>query len=94
MLFEFRLQSAISLIFLVHGLVYSSLILRKSQINENTADKWLCTFLLLCSLYITPWMVGFAGWYIVRPYRDNPFYTPFQHLFYLAQCCIFMFKIY
>ena len=89
MLFEFRLQSAILLIFFVHGLIYSLLVLRKSQINESTSDKWLSAFLLLCTLYIMPWMVGFAGWYTKQPYRDILFYTPFQHLFLFGPVLFF-----
>ena len=89
MLFEFRLQSAILLIFFVHGLIYSFLVLRKGQINENASDKWLSAFLLLCTLYITPWMVGFAGWYTKQPYRDILFYTPFQHLFLFGPVLFF-----
>jgi AraC-like DNA-binding protein len=57
--------------------------------NDEKASKWLSLFIFLCTLYITPWMVGFAGWYDTQPYRDILFYTPFQHLFFLGPVIFF-----
>ncbi|ASU35474.1 helix-turn-helix domain-containing protein [Mucilaginibacter xinganensis] len=88
-LFEFSFYSSLLLIFFVHGLVYAILLLRKGVNNESTADKWLGIFLLLCVLNITPWMVGFAGWYDNQPYRDFLFYFPFQHLFFIGPVIFF-----
>jgi len=87
--FEFGFYSSLLLIFFVHGLVYAILLFRKGVNNESTADKWLGIFLLLCILYITPWMVGFAGWYDHQPYRDFLFYFPFQHLFFIGPVIFF-----
>lgn len=84
MLFEFNFYSSILLIFFVHGLVYGILFLQRSVHRESNSDKWLGIFLLLCSLYVTPWTVGFAGWYNHQPYRDILFYVPFQHLFLMG----------
>jgi AraC-like DNA-binding protein len=89
MLFDFNRYSSLLLIFFVHGLVYAILLYRKGIIKETTADKWLSFFLLLCILYITPWMVGFAGWYDAQPYRDILFYIPFQHLYLLGPVIFF-----
>jgi hypothetical protein len=50
-------------------------------VKESISDKWLSIFLLLCVLYISPWMLGFAGWYDNQPYRDILFYIPFQQLY-------------
>lgn len=87
--FEFGFYSSLLLIFFVHGLVYAMLLFRKGIRNESKADKWLAIFLLLCILYITPWMVGFAGWYDNQPYRDFLFYFPFQHLFFIGPVIFF-----
>ncbi len=89
MLFEFNRYSSLLLIFFVHGLVYAILLYRKSIINETRSDKWLSLFLLLCILYIAPWMIGFAGWYDTQPYRDILFYVPFQHLYFIGPVIFF-----
>lgn len=89
MIFDFGFYSSLLLIFFVHGLVYTFLLYRKGIRNETVADKWLSLFLLLCILYITPWMVGFGGWYDNQPYRDILFYTPFQHLFLIGPVMFF-----
>lgn len=84
MLFEFNRYSSLLLIFFVHGLVYAALLALRYRREGRRADGWLALFLLLCAAYITPWMVGFAGWYDTQPYRDFLFYVPFQHLFALG----------
>ncbi len=89
MLFEFNRYSSLLLIFFVHGLVYAILLYRKGIINETRSDKWLSLFLLLCILYIAPWMIGFAGWYDTQPYRDVLFYVPFQHLYFIGPVIFF-----
>jgi AraC-like DNA-binding protein len=87
--FEIGFYSSILLIFFVHGSVYAILLYRKGIINGGNADKWLGLFLLLCIMYITPWMVGFGGWYDKQPYRDFLFYFPFQHLFFIGPVIFF-----
>lgn len=89
MLFEFNRYSSLLLIFFVHGLVYAILLFRKGLINETRSDKWLSLFLLLCILYIAPWMLGFAGWYDNQPYRDILFYVPFQQLYFIGPVIFF-----
>jgi AraC-like DNA-binding protein len=89
MLFEFSFYSSILLIFFVHGLVYAVLLWRKSIVNETLSDKWLSIFLFLSILYISPWMLGFAGWYDTQPYRDILFYVTFQHLFFIGPVIFF-----
>jgi len=81
--------SSLLLIFFVHGLVYAILLFRKSYVQATRSDKWLGYFLLLCVLYICPWMVGFAGWYDNQPYRDLLFYIPFQHLYFMGPVIFF-----
>ena len=89
MRFEFGLRSSLLLIFFVHGVVYALLLWRKSIVKESASDKWLSIFLLLCVLYISPWMLGFAGWYDNQPYRDILFYTPMQHLLFIGPVIFF-----
>lgn len=87
--FYFSFQSSLLLIFFVHGLVYAVLLLKRGIGNEKQSDKWLSLFLLLCALFIAPWMLGFAGWYDNQPYRDLLFYTPMQHLYLMGPVIFF-----
>jgi AraC-like DNA-binding protein len=89
MQFDFGFYSSMLLIFFVHGIVYAILLYKKAIKNESIADKWLSLFLLLCVLYISPWMLGFAGWYDKQPYRDFLFYFPFQQLFFIGPVIFF-----
>ena len=89
MRFEFGFYSSLLLIFFVHGLVYAILLFRKSIRNESQSETWLAIFLLLCIMHISPWMLGFAGWYDNQPYRDFLFYMPFQHLFFIGPVIFF-----
>ncbi|RYY56840.1 MAG: helix-turn-helix domain-containing protein [Chitinophagaceae bacterium] len=89
MFFQFNRYSSILLIFFVHALVYAFLLFRKGAVNESRSDKWLAVFLLLCVLYISPWMLGFAGWYDTQPYRDLLFYIPFQQLYFIGPVIFF-----
>ena len=84
MRFEFGFYSSILLITFSHGVIYSLLLLFKGFKTSNKSNYWLSLFVLLCSLYMSPWMLGFAGWYDNQPYRDILFYTPFQHLFFIG----------
>ena len=89
MYFQFGLRSSLLLIFFVHGLVYAGLLFRKGIVNEAVSDKWLSAFLLLCVLYISPWMLGFGGWYDKQPFRDFLFYMPMQHLLLMGPIVFF-----
>lgn len=89
MLFQFGFYSSLLLISFSQGIVYSILILAKAIRTTNSSNYWLSLFVFLCSLYIAPWMLGFAGWYDTQPYRDVLFYFPFQHLFFIGPIIYF-----
>lgn len=89
MLFQFGFYSSVLLISFSQGILYSILLLLKAVKTENNATYWLSLFVFLCSLYIAPWMLGFAGWYDNQPYRDLLFYIPFQHLFFIGPIIFF-----
>ena len=84
MLFQFGFYSSLLLITFSQGIIYTFLLLFKRFKTGNKSNSWLSLFILLCSLYIAPWMLGFAGWYDNQPYRDILFYTPLQHLFFIG----------
>jgi AraC-like DNA-binding protein len=92
MLFSFSLKSSILLIFFLHGIVFSTLLLIKGLQSENKSSLWLSLFTVLCSFYIAPFMFGYAGWYSQQPYRNILFYFPFQQLFLLPPVLYFYFK--
>ncbi len=87
--YDFNFYSSLLLIFFSNGLLYCVLLLKKGILNDNRSNKWLSFFIFLCSLYIAPWMLGFAGWYDNQPYRDILFYIPFQHLYFLGPIIYF-----
>lgn len=89
MLFQFDFYSSFLLIFFVHVLVYAILLFVKYANTKQQSNLWLGLFLVVAVLYITPWMVGFAGWYGQQPYRDILFYTPFQQLFLIGPFIFF-----
>lgn len=89
MLFKFNFYSSILLISFTQGIVYSFLLFAKAIKTENKSNYWLSLFILLCSLYIAPWMFGFAGWYDNQPYRDVLLYIPFQHLLLVGPIIFF-----
>ncbi|MGS0748955.1 helix-turn-helix domain-containing protein [Halpernia sp. GG3] len=84
MLFQFGFYSSLLLITFSQGIIYTFLLLFKRLKTGNKSNSWLSLFIFLCSLYIAPWMLGFAGWYDNQPYRDILFYTPLQHLFFIG----------
>ena len=89
MLFNFNELSSVLLIFFFHGVVYACLLLWRGWQFQHRASRILAVFILLCCLYICPWMLGHAGWYARDPYRDTMFYVPFQQVFFLGPVIFF-----
>lgn len=87
--YDFNFYSSLLLITFSQGLIYSLLLLKKGVLSDNKSNYWLSLFVFLCSLYVAPWMLGFAGWYDNQPYRNIMFYMPFQHLFFLGPIIYF-----
>lgn len=89
MLFDFSLKSSLLLIFFFHGLVFCFLLLKKGLQNQDHSSLWLSLFVGLCALYIAPFMLGYAGWYVAEPQRGFMFFVPFQQLFLLGPVIYF-----
>ncbi|MFC4636347.1 helix-turn-helix domain-containing protein [Dokdonia ponticola] len=89
MLFNFGPKSSILLIFFFHGIVFSFLLFKKGKQTDNSASKWLSLFVLLCTLYITPFMLGYASWYSRKIYREILFFTPFQQVLLIGPVLFF-----
>ena len=77
------------LFFFIQGLVFAVLLLRKGILHSSQSSKWLSLFILLCCMYITPWMTGHAGWYAKDGYSDFLFFVPFQQLFLIGPVVYF-----
>lgn len=89
MLFDFSFKSSFLLLFFFHGLVFAVLLFIKGIQTSNKPARWLSAFTLLCVLYISPFMLGYAGWYSQQPYRNILFYTPLQQLLVLPPLLYF-----
>jgi AraC-like DNA-binding protein len=89
MIFDFNFYSSLLLVTFSQGILYTFLLLKKGISTGIKSNYWLSLFVLICSLYVAPWMLGFAGWYDNQPYRNFMFYTPFQHLFFVGPLMFF-----
>jgi len=87
--FHFGQKSALLLLFFVHGLVFSALLLHDGLRNGHKSSLWLSSFIFLCCLYISPFMLGYAGWYAMDGYREALFYLPLQQLLVLGPVIYF-----
>lgn len=87
--FHFSFYSAILLIFFTQSMAFAFLLLKKSIQTSDRPSRWLSFFVFLCAIYLLPWMLGFAGWYSLQPYRDIMFYVPFQQLLFIGPAIYF-----
>ena len=87
--YDFNFYSSLLLITFSQGLIYSVLLTKKGIQTENKPNYWLAIFVFLCSMYLAPWMLGFAGWYDNQPYRNFMFYVPFQQLLFIGPAIFF-----
>jgi AraC-like DNA-binding protein len=92
MLFSFSLKSAFLLFFFLLGILFFLLNLIKGLQNNSKSSYWLSVFTFLCVLYISPFMLGYAGWYSRNPYRDFLFYVPFQQVLIIPPALYFYYK--
>lgn len=92
MYFDFNEKSTTLLIFFLHGLIFATLIFLKGMQTGEKSNYWLSAFVFLCSMYIAPFLFGYAGWYGNQVYRDILFYIPFQQLLLFPPVLYFYFK--
>jgi len=90
--FSFTQKSSILLIFFFNGIVFSSVLLRKGIINQNSKSKWLSFLLFLGGLYIAPYMLGYAGWYSRQVTREILFFIPFMQVLFIGPVLYFYIK--
>lgn len=92
MLFEFNAYSALLLPAFIQGLLFSLLLLWRGYRQERLSDKLLALLLLIYTLRISQWMLGFAGWYDVRDWHTTVmFYTMWNHWLVVGPLIYFYF---
>lgn len=90
--FSFGQKSSLLLIFFFHGIVFSFLSLRKGVLYNHRASKWLSALLFLYTMYITPYMLGYAGWYSIKHTREILFFIPFMQVLLIGPIIFFYTK--
>lgn len=78
--FYFNEKSSPLLIFFLHGLMFSLLLLRKGIIQQRASHRWLSLLLFLYSMYLAPYMLGYSGWYSGKLTSDIMFFVPFMQI--------------
>ncbi|MEM7161333.1 MAG: AraC family transcriptional regulator [Bacteroidota bacterium] len=78
--FSFNEKSSVLLIFFFNALFIGTLLMIKDHGENSKQRNWLVSFILLGALYICPFMLGYAGWYGIKAYREFLFFIPFQQL--------------
>ena len=92
MIFGLYYKSAFLLFYFTQGLIFSFVLLFKGNINAESSSRWLSFLIFLSCLYITPWMLGHAGWYAKDGYREFLFFVPFQQFFLIGPVIFFYTK--
>lgn len=87
--FAFNEKSSLLLIFFFQGMVFSFILLRKGIVQQNSSNKWLSFLLFLCSLYIAPYMLGYANWYAKKLTADILFFVPFMQVLVIGPVVYF-----
>ncbi|WP_439129966.1 helix-turn-helix domain-containing protein [Polaribacter sp.] len=90
--FGFGQKSSLLLIFFFHGIVFSFLLLRKGILYNNKSSKWLSFLLFLCAMYISPYMLGYAGWYSIIYTREILYFVPFMQVLLIGPVIYFYTK--
>ena len=82
--FDYNKKSSTLLIFFFNAVIFSFLLIKKGYSEQRNDSKWLGFFISLCGLYICPFMLGYAGWYTIKAYREFLFFVPFQQLYLIG----------
>lgn len=88
LVYNYNQKSVVLLFFFLNSLLFA-ILLFKQGLKENRRDSMWLSFVLLCGLYICPFMLGYAGWYGLGSYREFMFFVPFQQLFLLGPVLYF-----
>ena len=84
--FDFTFQNVVLLFFVMNLLLLSGILVYQG----HQSNYWLSLLQLLSALYLTPWMLGDAGWYRLPGFRDFLFYIPFHQYFLFGPALLFL----
>ena len=91
--FDFNLYSSLLLPFVLHGIVYCVLLFVKGKMKEDVSYTVFGFILLINSLKIAYWMLGFAGWFdLHNAYTSFMFYFPFNNMVLVGPLLYFYFR--
>jgi AraC-like DNA-binding protein len=88
--FNYGYQDLILLFFVLSELIFAFLIVRRGVLHKSRPDIWMSMLIFLCAAYLTPWMLGHAGWYAQDGYREILFFIPFHQYFLFGPVMLFL----
>ncbi|MFN0203597.1 MAG: helix-turn-helix domain-containing protein [Bacteroidia bacterium] len=84
-MFSFNFYSSLLLPAFFQGIIFTVLLLIRWLKEKSLKDFWLAVLILLASIRVSYWMLGFAGWYDMHDARTVfMFYFPFSTLIVLG----------
>ncbi|MFD2937424.1 hypothetical protein [Spirosoma flavum] len=90
--FEFNLYSSLLLPAFIQGLLFTLLSLLRFSRQKRLYDLFLAGLLVVLSIRLSFWMLGFAGWYDRHNgFATFMFYFPFNTLAFIGPCLYFYF---
>ncbi|MDF7811042.1 helix-turn-helix domain-containing protein [Hymenobacter sp. YC55] len=93
MTFTFSAYSSLLLPFFLQGVVVSIVLLTRGRRHGTASDGWLALLLLLHSVRLAQWMLGFGGWYDAHNALSTfMFYFPFGNWLALGPTLYFYFR--
>ena len=93
MTFIFSAYSGLLLPFFLQGVVVSVVLLTRGRRHGTASDGWLALLLLLHSVRLAQWMLGFGGWYDAHNALSTfMFYFPFGNWLALGPTLYFYFR--
>ncbi|MCA8829654.1 helix-turn-helix domain-containing protein [Hymenobacter pini] len=93
MFFGFNTYSGLLLPFFLQGIIVAAVLWARRRREDTAADGWLALLLLLFTLRLAQWMLGFAGWYDSHDARSTfMFYWPFSNWLMVGPALYFYFR--
>lgn len=93
MVFDINTYSGLLLIGFIQGLVYAGLLFYRSITENRLSDRLLATVLLICCIYISHYLFGFAGWFQAGNWQSKfMFYFPIENLLLLGPLVFHYFR--
>ena len=92
MVFNFNLYSGLLFPAFLHGIIFAVLLFIRGRREERLSDTLLGWLLLLLSIKLSFWMLGFAGWFDTHDgYSSFMFYFPFSNVLLIGPLLYFYF---